>query len=68
MCPPVLMRGEFLESSHREYEITSFNEDHELNEVIVERINELAENLYLNTDFDMWSLLVKFVDRKIAAL
>ena len=68
LCPPDIMRGELLDSSHQEYEITSFNEDHELKEDIVERINELAGNLYLKTDFDIWKLLFDFVDRKIEAL
>ena len=51
-----------------EYEITSFNEDHELREEIVERITELAGKLYLKTGFDIWKLLFDFVDRKIDAL
>ena len=57
-----------LEGNHQEYEITSFNENHELREEIVERIINLAGKLYLNTDFDIWQLLFDFVDRKIAAL
>ncbi len=68
LCPPDIMRGEFLENSHQEYEITSFNEDHDLREEIVERITELAGKLYLNTGFDIWKLLFDFVDRKIDAL
>jgi len=62
------MRSKFLENSHQEYEINCFNENHELKKEIIERITELERNLYLNTDFDMWSLLFDFVDKKIAAL
>ena len=68
LCPPDIMRSKFLENSHQEYEINCFNENHELKKEIIERITELERNLYLNTDFDMWSLLFDFVDKKIAAL
>lgn len=68
LCPPDIMRAEFEENSHQEYEITCFDEDHELKEEIVERIEELSEKLYLNTDFDIWELLFRFIDEKIAIL
>ena len=67
-APPDIMRGEFLESSHQEYEITSFNADHELKEEVVEKILELNKKLYLSTDFDMWELLFKYIDEQIAML
>ena len=67
-APPDIMRGEFLEGSHQEYEITSFNADHELKEEVVEKIQELNKKLYLSTDFDMWELLFKYIDEQIAML
>jgi len=68
LCPPDIMRGEFLENSHQEYEITCFTENHELKEEVIEEIAELQTKLYLDTDFDIWELLFDFVDEKIAAL
>lgn len=68
LCPPDVMRGEFLADSHQEYEITCFSADHELKQEIADRIVELSGKLYLNTDFDIWNLLFRFVDKKIEAL
>ena len=51
LCPPEIMRSEFLAGSHQEYEITCFNANHELKEEIADRIVELSRKLYLNTDF-----------------
>lgn len=68
LCPPDIMRGEFLENGHQEYEINCFDDDHELKEEIIERIEELERSLYLNTNFDIWKLLFGFVDKKISAL
>ena len=68
LCPPDVMRGEFLADSHQEYEITCFSADHELKQEIADRIIELSGKLYLNTDFDIWNLLFRFVDKKIEAL
>lgn len=68
LCPPDIMRGEFLENGHQEYEIDCFDDDHELKEEIIERIEELERSLYLNTNFDIWKLLFGFVDKKISAL
>ena len=68
LCPPDIMRGEFLENGHQEYEINCFDDDHELEEEIIERIEELERSLYLNTNFDIWKLLFGFVDKKISAL
>ncbi len=64
LCPPDIMRGEFLENGHQEYEINCFDDDHELKEEIIERIEELERSLYLNTNFDIWKLLFGFVDKK----
>lgn len=68
LCPPDVMRGEFLADSHQEYEITCFSAGHELKQEIADRITELSGKLYLNTDFDIWNLLFRFVDKKIEAL
>ena len=68
LCPPDVMRGEFLADSHQEYEITCFSADHELKQEIADRITELSGKLYLNTDFDIWNLLFRFVHKKIEAL
>ena len=68
LCPPDIMRGEFLENDHQEYEINCFDESHELKEEIIERVEELERGLYLNTNFDIWKLLFDFVDKKIFAL
>lgn len=68
LCPPDIMRGEFLDNGHQEYEINCFDDDHELKEEIIERIEELERSLYLNTNFDIWKLLFGFVDKKISAL
>lgn len=68
LCPPDIMRGEFEENSHQEYEITCFDEYHELKEEIVERIEELSEKLYPNTDFNIWELLYRYIDEKISIL
>ena len=67
-APPDIMRGEFLEGEHQEYEITSFDSSHELKEEVVERIVELDRKLYLHTDFDIWELLFQYMDRQIAML
>lgn len=68
LAPPDVMRGEFLSSSHQEYEITIFDEDHEMKEEVEERIEELDRQLYLTSGFDIWKLLYKYVDEQIAKL
>lgn len=65
LAPPDVMRGEFLSADHKEYEITMFDDDHELNEEIIEKIDELDEQLYLNIEFDIWELLYKYLDEQI---
>lgn len=68
LCPPDIMRGELLENSHQEYEISCFTEDHELKEEVAERIVELSQKLYLYADYDIWEPLFSFVDGKMAVL
>lgn len=53
---------------YQEYSITSFVSDHELKEEIVKIIEGLHNNFYLNTNFDMWKLLFKYLDDQIAML
>ena len=63
-CPDTL-RKEFLDSNLQEYDISSFHDNHELNPEIIDKIETLESQLYLNTDFDMWSLLFQFLDSEI---
>lgn len=65
LAPPDIMRGEFLSGDHQEYEINTFNENHELKEEVAERIEELDKQLYLHSGFDMWTLLFKYLDEQI---
>lgn len=66
LAPPDGMRGELSEKDKALYELSSFNEDHALHEEISERISELAQELYLNRDFDgMWQKLFSYLDESI---
>lgn len=67
-APPDIMRDKLEAEIHQEYEITSFRSTHELNDEIIEIIVELNAQLYLNTDFDIWELLFKYLDKQIALL
>ena len=62
---PDILRKEFLDSNLQEYDISSFHDNHELNPEMIDKIEELESQLYLNTDFDMWSLLFQFLDSEI---
>lgn len=68
LAPPDVMRGEFLDEDHQEYDITVFNDDHELKEEVAEKIEELEEQLYLNSEFDIWETLFKYLDEQIEKL
>ena len=68
LAPPDIMRGEFLSGNHQEYEINTFNENHELKEEVAERIEELDKQLYLHSGFDMWKLLFKYLDEQLEEL
>lgn len=48
-----------------EYQITSFVQNYDLDEETEERIEALANQLYLETGFDMWSLLFSYLDEEI---
>jgi hypothetical protein len=62
------MRGEFLSETQQEYDITTFNDDHELNEEAEARIEELNKQLYLHSGIDIWSLLFTYLDEQIENL
>lgn len=68
LAPPDIMRGEFLEKDYQEYDISSFNDDHELCEEIADKIEQLESKLYLNTGFDIWQLLFHYLDSHIQIL
>ena len=62
------MRGEFLGETQQEYDITTFNDNHELNEEAEARIEELNKQLYLHSGIDIWSLLFTYLDEQIENL
>ena len=62
------MRGEFLSETQQEYDITTFNDDHELNEEAEARIEELNKQLYLHSGVDIWPLLFTYLDEQIERL
>ena len=62
------MRGEFLSETQQEYNITTFNDNHELNEEAEARIEELNKQLYLHSGIDIWSLLFTYLDEQIENL
>lgn len=67
--PPSIMRAEFLSGSHKEFEITTFQAEHpDLSNETVKIIEDIAENLYINTDFDIWELLCQYLDQQISSL
>ena len=68
IAPPDIMRGEFLSETQQEYDITTFNDDHELNEEAEARIEELNKQLYLHSGIDIWSLLFTYLDEQIENL
>ena len=68
LAPPDIMRGEFLKKDYQEYDISSFNDDHELCEEIADKIEKLESKLYLNTGFNIWRLLFHYLDSHIQIL
>lgn len=66
IAPPDLMRGEFLDSNPQEYELSSFDADHELTDEAAEEIEALSGKLYLKSGLDIWPLLFKYLDEQIA--
>ena len=49
-------------------DITTFNDNHELNEEAEARIEELNKQLYLHSGIDIWSLLFTYLDEQIENL
>lgn len=62
LAPPDVMRGEFLNGDCQEYDITIFDDNHELSEETEIRIVELSKQLYLYSRIDIWSLLFAYLD------
>ena len=68
LAPPDIMRGEFLSGDYQEYDLSVFDDDHELKEEVAERIEELNKQLYLHCGLDIWALLFKYLDEQIEEL
>lgn len=62
LAPPDLIRGEFLNGDYSEYDISAFDDIHELNEEVLEKIEILESQLYLNTGFNIWQLLYNYLE------
>lgn len=63
-----LMRGEFSDKNYQEYDISFFNENHELHGEVADKIEKLESQLYLNTGIDIWQLLFNYLDFHIQML
>lgn len=68
LAPPDVMRGEFLSGDYQEYDITTYNENHELTEEAEAKITELNKQLYLHSGVDIWPLLFRYLDEQIKNL
>ncbi|MCM1507827.1 MAG: DMP19 family protein [Ruminococcus flavefaciens] len=68
LISPNLMRAEFLSKGYSEYYILTFSDDNELSEEVMDEIERLESQLYLNTGLDMWQLLYDYLDRRISEL
>ena len=68
LAPPDVMRGEFLSGDAQEYDITTFDDNHELSEEAETRITELSQQLYLHRGVDIWPLLFTYLDEQIEKL
>lgn len=62
LAPPDLIRGEFLSGDYSEYDISAFDDIHELNKEVLEKIEILENQLYLNTGSDIWQLLYNYLE------
>lgn len=65
LVSPEQLREEITKSDFMEYQITSFNECHDIDEETGEQIESLSNELYLHTDFDMWGMLFEYLTRSI---
>ena len=68
LAPPDVMRGEYLSRNYQTYDITVFNDNHELNEEMEAKITELNKQLYLHSGVDIWPLLFTDLDEQIKRL
>lgn len=68
LAPPDVMRGEYLSRNYQTYDITVFNDNHELNEEMEAKITELNKQLYLHSGVDIWPLLFTYLDEQIKRL
>lgn len=68
LAPPDIMRGGFLNETNQEYDIITFNDNHQRNEDAEARIEELDRQLYLHSGVDLWSLLFTYLDEQIENL
>ena len=68
LVSPDFVREQFAGKDYNEYDITYFNDSHELSEEVLNEIERLESKLYLNTRFDMWQLLYDYLDKRISEL
>ena len=59
------LREELSDMDLEEYQITSFDECHDLDEESIEKIEALSKQLYLHSNLDIWELLFAYLDREI---
>lgn len=62
---PLKAKEEQQTEDFEEFQITSFVQSYDLDEETEERIEALADQLYLETGFDMWSLLFSYLEEEI---
>ena len=62
------MRGKLLNGDYHEYDLTTFHDNHELNEETEAKITELSKQLYLHSGVDIWTLLFTYLDEQIEQL
>ncbi|MDE6673164.1 MAG: hypothetical protein K2K16_13405 [Ruminococcus sp.] len=68
LASPDFVRESFASKDYNEYDISYFNDNHELSEEVLNEIERLESKLYLNTGFDMWQLLYDYLDKRIYEL
>ncbi len=65
---PDVIRGDFLSGDYNEYDISVFDDIHELSREVSKKIEILENQLYLNNGFDMWQMLYNHLDMRISEL
>lgn len=58
----------FAKNLYLNYDITTYNENHELTEEAEAKITELNKQLYLHSGVDIWPLLFRYLDEQIKNL